>query len=58
MFSCVRRSFYWVKTRRCHGNGKCGVTVLVVLPRISGSKGFQKKLLVPEVAQFIEAYSV
>ena len=32
--------------------------VLVVSPRISGSKGFQKELFVPEVGQFIEAYSV
>ena len=29
-----------------------------VSSHISGSKGFQKKLLVPEVGQFIEAYSV
>ena len=34
------------------------MTVLVDLPYISGCKGVQKKLLVPEVAQFIEAYSV
>ena len=34
------------------------MTVFVVLPHISGSKGFQKKLLVPKVGQFIEAYSV
>ena len=34
------------------------MTVLVVLPHISGCKGFQKRLLVPEVGQFIKAYSV
>ena len=57
MFSCVSRSFYRVKTYCCHGNDRCGMTVLVLvfLPHISGSKGVKKKLLVPEVAQFIEA---
>ena len=47
-----------VKLKCCHGNDRCGMTVLVDLLHISGNKGFQKKLLVPEVGQFIEAYSV
>ena len=56
--SCVRGSFSWVKLSCYHGNDMCEMTVFGSLPHISGSKGFQKKLLVPEVVQFIEAYSV
>ena len=33
VFSCVRRSFYWVTLNCSHGNGRCGMTVLVVLPQ-------------------------